>query len=77
MDEYEKSVQGGPPNPPIVVPEGKMRCGACDIILSHEEWEAHKDTTEHLVNAGKGFREVIDECETKMVELENIKIVRR
>jgi len=56
---------------PILVPEGKMRCGACNVILSHDEWEAHKDTTEHRINASMAFREVVDKCEKKMDEIES------
>lgn len=54
------------------LPEGKeFRCGACNVFLTHDEWEVHKDTTEHLINAGKAFKEVIDECETQMDKLES------
>lgn len=59
------------------IPEGKFRCGACNVILSHDEWVAHKDTTEHLNNAGMAYREVIDQCETKMDEIEGSINVRR
>ena len=52
------------------IPNGMFRCGACNILLKHEEWAAHKDTTDHLINASKAYHEVIDQCETKMDELE-------
>lgn len=79
MDENhdrKDSENGVPQKHPILVPEGKMRCGACNVILSHDEWEAHKDTTEHLINAGMALREVVDECVKRMDEIERFIIVR-
>lgn len=58
------------------IPEGMFRCGACNVLLKHGEWEAHKNTSEHLTNAGMALREVIDQCETKMNEIQGSKDMR-
>lgn len=58
------------------IPEGMCRCGACNVLLKHEEWVAHKDTTDHLINARKAYCEVVEQSEKRMDELQGSKNVR-
>jgi len=67
-----------PDERPIVelVPEGHFRCGCCNVILKTGEWAAHKETIGHELAAANALMETIQECEDRMTEIENSKIMR-